>query len=62
MYPYIKMGKLLPMTEDNLRFMKTIIYDLEVAILVFALKIWRHHLYVVHVDVFVGHRVVNMFE
>ena len=27
-------------------------YDLELAALVFALKIWRHYLYGVHVDVF----------
>ena len=27
-------------------------HDLELAALVFALKIWRHHLYGVHVDVY----------
>ena len=27
-------------------------HDLELAVVVFALKIWRHYLYGVHVDVF----------
>ncbi|WMV25775.1 hypothetical protein MTR67_019160 [Solanum verrucosum] len=32
------------------------IHDLELAALVFAIKIWRHYLYVVHVDVFTYHK------
>ncbi|WMV41068.1 hypothetical protein MTR67_034453 [Solanum verrucosum] len=31
-------------------------YDLELAEVVFALKIWRHYLYGVHVDVFTDHK------
>ena len=31
-------------------------YDLELATMVFALKIWRHYLYGVHVDVFTDHK------
>ncbi|KAH0650243.1 hypothetical protein KY284_030155 [Solanum tuberosum] len=31
-------------------------HDLELAIVVFALKIWRHYLYGVHVDVFTKHK------
>ena len=31
-------------------------HDLELAAVVFALKIWRHCLYVVHVDVFTDHK------
>ncbi|KAH0765914.1 hypothetical protein KY285_001785 [Solanum tuberosum] len=31
-------------------------HDLELAAVVFALKIWRHYLYGVHVDVFTDHR------
>ena len=31
-------------------------HDLELAAVVFALKIWRHYLYCVHVDVFTDHR------
>ena len=30
--------------------------DLELAAVVFALKIWRHYLYGVHVDVFTDHK------
>ncbi|WMV25430.1 hypothetical protein MTR67_018815, partial [Solanum verrucosum] len=32
------------------------IHDLELAMIVFALKIWRHYLYNVHVDVFTDHK------
>ncbi|KAH0712645.1 hypothetical protein KY289_008604 [Solanum tuberosum] len=31
-------------------------HDLELAVVVFALKIWRHYLYGVHVDVFTDHK------
>ena len=31
-------------------------HDLEIAAVVFALKIWRHYLYVVHVDVFTDYK------
>ena len=31
-------------------------HDLELAAVVFALKIWRHYLYGVHVDVFIYHK------
>ena len=30
-------------------------HDLEIAVVVFALKIWRHYLYGIHVDVFTDH-------
>ena len=32
------------------------IHDLELVVVVFALKIWRHYLYGVHVDVFTDHK------
>ena len=32
------------------------IHDLELTAVVFALKIWRHYLYVVHVDMFTDHK------
>ena len=35
-------------------------HDLELAAIVFALKIWRHYLYVVHVDVFTNHKILKM--
>ena len=31
-------------------------HDLELAAMAFALKIWRHYLYGVHVDVFTDHK------
>ena len=31
-------------------------HDLELAAMVFALKIWRHYLHGVHVDVFTNHK------
>ena len=31
-------------------------HDLELTVVVFALKLWRHYLYVVHVDVFIHHK------
>ena len=31
-------------------------HDLEMAVVVFALKLWRHYLYGVHVDVFKDHK------
>ena len=31
-------------------------HDLELAVMVFALKIWRHYLYGVHVDVYTDHK------
>ena len=31
-------------------------HDLELAAVVFALKLWRHYLYGVHVDVFTDHK------
>ena len=34
-------------------------HDLEIATLVFALKIWRHYLYGVHVDVFTDHKSIQ---
>ena len=33
-------------------------YDLELAAVVFALKIWRHHFYGVHVDFFTNHKIL----
>ena len=31
-------------------------HDLKLAVVVFALKLWRHYLYGVHVDVFTDHK------
>ena len=33
--------------------------DLEIAAVVFALMIWRHYLYGVHVDVFTDHKMLQ---
>ena len=35
--------------------------DLELAAVVFALNIWRHYLYRVHVDVFTDHKILQYF-
>ena len=35
-------------------------HDLELAAVVFALKIWRYYLYGVYVDVFPNHKSFNM--
>ena len=35
------------------------IHDLELAAVVFALKIWRHYLYGVHCEVFTDHRTLQ---
>ena len=35
-------------------------YDLELAAVVFALKIWRHYLYGVHVDVFTDQKKLTV--
>ncbi|KAH0715068.1 hypothetical protein KY284_007973 [Solanum tuberosum] len=34
-------------------------HDLELAVVVFALKIWRHYLYGVHVDIFTDHKILQ---
>ncbi|WMV45513.1 hypothetical protein MTR67_038898 [Solanum verrucosum] len=36
-----------------------ITHDLELAAVIFALKIWRHYLYRVHVDVFTDHKILQ---
>ena len=33
-------------------------HDLDLAAVVFALKIWRHHFYGVHVDFFTNHKIL----
>ncbi|WMV59036.1 hypothetical protein MTR67_052421 [Solanum verrucosum] len=37
-------------------------HDLELAAIVFALKIWRHYLYGVHVDVFTNHQIFSSLK
>ncbi len=34
-------------------------HDLEVAVVVFAFKIWQHYVYGVHVDVFTDHKILQ---
>jgi len=34
-------------------------HDLELAAVVFSLKIWRHYLYGVHVDIFTNHKCLQ---
>ena len=37
-------------------------HDLESDVVVFALKIWKHHFYGVHVDVITDHKMVSIVE
>ena len=32
-------------------------HDIELAVVVFVLKLWRHYMYSVHVDVFTHHKI-----
>ena len=34
-------------------------HDLELVIVVFAIKLWRHYLYGVHVDMFTEHKILQ---
>ena len=34
-------------------------HDFELAAVVFALKIWHHYLYDVHIDVFIDHKILE---
>ncbi|WMV33478.1 hypothetical protein MTR67_026863, partial [Solanum verrucosum] len=34
-------------------------HDLDLAVVVFDLRIWRHYLYGVHVDVFTNHKILK---
>ena len=34
-------------------------HDLELVAVVFALKIWNHYLYGVHVDIFTNHKILQ---
>ena len=37
-------------------------HDLELAAVVFTLKIWRHYLYDIHVDVLTDHKILQMVD
>ncbi|KAH0706017.1 hypothetical protein KY285_010545 [Solanum tuberosum] len=51
-------GKVIAYASRKLKVheKKYLTHDLELATVVFALKIWRHYLYGVHVDVFIDHK------
>ena len=34
-------------------------HDLELAVVVIALEVWRHYFYGVHVDVFIDHKILK---
>ena len=50
-------GKVIDSASRQLKFHEKNYptHDLELAVVVFALKIWRHYLYGVHVDVYTDH-------
>ena len=45
----------MPLGNSRFNRKTTQTHDLELAVIVFALKIWRHYLYNIHVDVFNDH-------
>ncbi|WMV08614.1 hypothetical protein MTR67_001999 [Solanum verrucosum] len=51
-------GKFIPFASRQLKVHEKnyLNHDLELATIVFALKIWRHYLYGVHLDMFTDHK------
>ncbi|WMV45511.1 hypothetical protein MTR67_038896 [Solanum verrucosum] len=58
---YMQRGKVIAYASTQLKVheKKYQTHDLELAAVVFALKIWRHYLYGVHVDVVTDHKVLQ---
>ncbi|WMV46788.1 hypothetical protein MTR67_040173 [Solanum verrucosum] len=56
-------GKVIAYASSQLKIHKKnyLTHDLELAAIIFALKIWRHYLYGVHVDVFTDHKSLQYF-
>ena len=56
----IQNGKVIayPSRQLKVHDMNYPTHDLELATVVFALKIWRHYLYGVHVNVFTHHKIL----
>ncbi|WMV41853.1 hypothetical protein MTR67_035238 [Solanum verrucosum] len=54
----IQRGKVITYASRQLKVHEKnyLTHDLKLAAVVFALKIWRHYLYGVHVDVFTDHK------
>ena len=54
-------GKVIDSASRQLKFHEKNYptHDLELAVVVFSLKIWRHYLYGVHVDVFTHHKSIQ---
>nr|ABI34336.1 hypothetical protein SDM1_41t00011 [Solanum demissum] len=54
---FMQHGKVIAYASRQLKIHeKYLTHDLELAAVVFALKIWRHYLYGVHMDVFTDHK------
>lgn len=60
-YELMKNCKVIAYASRQIRFHETNYptHDLELAIIAFALKIWRHYLYGVHVDMFTDHKSLH---
>ena len=57
-------GKVIAYASKQLKIYEKnyLTHDLELAAVVFALKLWRHYLYGVHIDVFTDHKSLqNVF-
>ena len=54
----MQVGKVIVYASRQLKVHENIYptHDLELATVVFTLKLWRHYLYGVHVDVFTDHK------
>ena len=57
----IQHGKMITYASRELKVYEKnyLIHDLELVVVVFALKILRHYLYGVHVDMFTDHKILQ---
>ncbi|KAF3685726.1 hypothetical protein FXO37_00338 [Capsicum annuum] len=60
-YVLMQRGKVIAYASRQLKLHEKnyLTHDLELATVVFALKIWRHYLYGVHIDVFTDHKILQ---
>ena len=58
----MKHGKVMVYASRQLKVHEKnyLTHYLELAVVFFALKLWRHYLFGVHVDVFIDHKVFNI--
>ncbi|KAF3640812.1 putative protein FAR1-RELATED SEQUENCE 5-like [Capsicum annuum] len=61
-YHHLRRGRVIAYASSQLKHYKknNPMHDLELAAVVFALKIWKHYLYGVHVNVFMDHKILQL--